>query len=47
MNELDHGILVVPKQQREWSEKFRPEQGFGHEFFRPFSLQLLSNTEMQ
>ena len=40
MNELDHGILVVPKQQREWSEKFRPEQGFWPEFFRPISLQL-------
>ena len=46
MNELDHGILVVPyKQQQEWSEKFRPEQGFGPEFF--VSHCNLSNTEMQ
>ena len=28
MNEYDHGILALLKQQRERPEKFKPEWGF-------------------
>ena len=46
MNEFDHGILVLLKQQRERPEKFKPEQGFGPERLRPNSHCCLGNTKM-
>ena len=46
MNEFDHRILALLKQQRERPKKFRPERGFKPEILLAKNIMQMSSTSL-